>query len=64
MYLKVHHCAETVLTTETSLVQNLYFPDDLDAEAADPYTIARELTLQELRELRADVQDYQVRRPF
>lgn len=43
-----------------TIVQNLYFPDDLDAEGADPYTVARELTLPELRELRADVQDYQV----
>ncbi len=45
-----------------TIVQNLYFPDDLDAEAADPYSITRELTLPQLQELRRDVQNYQASR--
>ena len=45
------------------IVQTLYFPDDFEAEAgADPYTVMRGLTLAELRDLRADVEDYQVAR--
>lgn len=46
------------------IVQTLYFPDDFEAEAgADPYTVMRGLTLAELRDLRADVEDYQVACP-
>eukprot|EP00208_Stichococcus_sp_RCC1054_P002856 CAMPEP_0206140744 /NCGR_PEP_ID=MMETSP1473-20131121/10524_1 /ASSEMBLY_ACC=CAM_ASM_001109 /TAXON_ID=1461547 /ORGANISM="Stichococcus sp, Strain RCC1054" /LENGTH=711 /DNA_ID=CAMNT_0053535011 /DNA_START=336 /DNA_END=2471 /DNA_ORIENTATION=+ len=42
------------------IVQTLYFPDEFEADAdADPYTVMRGLTLAELRELRADVEDYQ-----
>lgn len=44
-----------------AIVRNLYFPDDVDADAADPYEVAKSLTLPELRELADDVQDYQVR---
>ena len=44
------------------IVRNLYFPDDVDADGADPYEIAKSLTLPELRGLADDVQDYQVRR--
>jgi Conserved mid region of cactin len=42
------------------IVRNLYFPDDVDADGADPYEIAKSLTLPELRGLADDVQDYQV----
>lgn len=42
------------------IVRNLYFPDDMDADAADPYEVAKSLTLPELRELTDDVQNYQV----
>lgn len=42
------------------IVRNLYFPDDVDADAADPYEVAKSLTLPELLELADDVQDYQV----
>lgn len=41
------------------IVRNLYFPDDMDADAADPYEVAKSLALPELRELTEDVQDYQ-----
>jgi Conserved mid region of cactin len=46
------------------IVRNLYFPDDVDADGADPYEIAKSLTLPELRGLADDVQDYQVRLMF
>lgn len=45
-----------------TIVQTLYFPDEFEADAeGDPYAVMRSLTLTELRELRDDVNDYQVR---